>query len=88
MTPADVLDAAADLLERDGWCQGNHRHAAGTCVDYALHAATQPVHNTARQALQRRVGPVAEWNNAPDQTAANVIATMRSVAADLRGQPT
>ncbi|MDQ6875418.1 MAG: hypothetical protein M3042_10220 [Actinomycetota bacterium] len=92
MTPADVLDSAADLLERDGWCQGVFRRADGArCVADAIDdaAAVGPdLWKLARVAVAEHLAlktPLTYWNDAPGQTAANVLATLRSVAADLRG---
>jgi hypothetical protein len=39
-TAADLLDRAADLLERDGWCQGtSYGPDGGMCLLAALQAA-------------------------------------------------
>ncbi len=87
MTPADVLDAAADSLERDGWCQGVGRMPDGRrCAANAISrvAPTKADLRVAKRIVERRTGFLPEWNDTPDQTAANVISTFRAVAAHLR----
>ncbi len=84
MSPADVLAAAADLIEKCGrrraWPEhGKHcPHTAiwrGRLLALNAHIATE--------ALRAEVGPIIEWNDAePDD--AVVLATMRRVATQLR----
>lgn len=104
-TPAEVLLAAAELVER-GWTQGAlarkadgtrvpiySRHAVSFCAIGAIsRVAKRGVdHNRddAALALSRvtrgtRGRLISEWNDAPNQTAANVAATMRRVARELQ----
>lgn len=43
MTPQDVLNAAADLLERDGWTQGRYRDGRALCALGAIGRACDAV---------------------------------------------
>lgn len=40
MDVADVLEAAADIIERDGWCQGAFEANGSVCLLGALRKAT------------------------------------------------
>ncbi len=87
MTAADVLNKAADLLERHGWCQGVSIDAAGRmCAGYALQQAEPDVHARygARIALFEIIGVdsvnILAWNDRPKRTAEQVIATFRAAA--------
>lgn len=89
MTPADVLDAAADLLESDGWIQGEEQTEHGRCVVGALvgsvgEEASLRTFCAAHDLLAVRVGPVPLWNDEPERTADEVIETLRKVAAEAR----
>lgn len=90
-TKADLL-AAAELLERDGWCQGHFKNKVGQrCLRGALIAATanDGYINTKRlveatEAIEaahdgRFYG--ATWNDRPGRTADEVIALLREAAA-------
>jgi hypothetical protein len=87
MTPSQVLLAAADLLERDGWCQGTLRDGIGRhCTNGAINAVTlvymgDPFSGAWKllYSLLDRTS-VTAWNDAPWQTAENVIATLRKAA--------
>lgn len=102
MSPADVLDAAADYIDEHGWTQGRYRTPSGECcalgglkrvlqIDYL-----RVEQGKAARALAKAInahgsaydpgGQISEWNDRFDQTAANVTATMRKVAADLRAE--
>lgn len=84
MTPADVLDAAADLLDRDGWCQGTgHMPSGQRCVENALDSI-DPFSSDPSRALYRVVGPVVTWNDTPGRTQEEVTSTLRRVARELR----
>lgn len=85
-----VLLDAADLLEREGHCKGQFyiegaRCAVGAICGITKDAFTKPMEDSVSQAIGRlchAVGPyIPDWNDAPDRTAAEVIATMREVAA-------
>lgn len=83
---ADVLHAAADLLERDGWCQGVYvSHGGARCAEGAIHAVapSSQVALDAEMALSRALGgdhPV-RWNDAPGRTQKQVAAKLREAAA-------
>lgn len=38
---AEVLNRAADLIERDGWCQGSDRLKDGICVGKAIELSAE-----------------------------------------------
>jgi hypothetical protein len=85
---ADVLAAAADLLERDGWCQGHlHDDAGRRCIRGAISAAAfdlapeggrRAFRVAASSSVRQIIGmPLVEWNDAQGRTAADVIAALR-----------
>jgi hypothetical protein len=94
-TNADVLLAAADLLEVDGWQQGSFgplrsnipgpRCAAGALICATTELAYAPgSYPCALDALEERLGIiVADWNDQDGQTQANVVAELRATACDL-----
>lgn len=108
-TNADVLDRAADLIERNGWWQ-NFYYDLGTdlpkrecavCARGAINLAANgrtpdrlsDVGQNALSALERYLGisgdhphSVADWNDAPERTAKEVIAALRGAAAAEREQ--
>ena len=92
---ADVLNGAADLLEREGWWQGDYRGPNGeTCVDGALVRAVgqQPggimegdvglSYLAAVKVLRHHLGRefVSAWNDDPQRTKAEVVAALRAAA--------
>jgi hypothetical protein len=89
-TTADVLDDAADLLERQGWCQVYMEDSDGRhCVVGALSAAAAVAHSRvahagAENAIWARVGMPTAWNDAPERTEQEVLDLLRSVAKDQR----
>ena len=116
LDPAYVLNAAADLIERDGWSQhvlvefdesrrivgrcplgaintaidaaidatpctasGNNKpiaffHARGRLIDYLT-----ATNNTT--ASKRTSARIPDWNDHPDRTQTEVVATLRAAAA-------
>lgn len=104
MTPADVLEKAADLLMYSGWCQGFYakdikgrkvlERDPSACRFCAIGAVLRVGRGHAEAvrgayaALQRVVPGerIAKWNDAPGRRRTEVVATMRSVAADLRAK--
>lgn len=90
VTPADVLDAAADLLDRDGWCQGYDKDDDGRyCARGATKAAASSdtlVGAGARIALTQRLPThnIPAWNDTPGRTQEEVTSTLRRVARELR----
>jgi len=95
VTAADVLRKAADMIEPEGcWIQGAwgldregkvtmSANAVRWCADWAIAVAARDGYSPARQALKAAVGSIPIWNDAPNQTQTNVVATMRSVADKL-----
>ena len=77
---------AADLLERDGWCQGTLMDADGKrCGAGALIGSTNGNdYWDAVNEIRRAVGThrVSTWNDAPERTADEVIALFRKLAAE------
>lgn len=94
MTESDVLEKAADLIERDGWCQGGDgRDGKCRCMMVAIADASDSappprlsLWQRTRDAIWGYLGVTsgAKWNDAPERTAAEVIAALRSAAAKLR----
>lgn len=84
-----VLADAADLIEEKGWCQGkksgepSYGHCAFTAIWALYSGGVARVH--ASDQLSSRVpgGSIPQWNDAPERTAAEVIATLRSVALEV-----
>ena len=89
------LRAAADVLERDGWTQGDYVTECGRCVMGAIAAAlggsygetSVPYENHGRRYLALReirnsVGTydLDLWNDTHGRTAAEVIAALRAAA--------
>lgn len=76
--------AAADLLERGGWCQGRGRGPGGSkCLVMALVYATikDADYPKAIEALESRLGKrPADWNDEPGRTKEEVIALLREAA--------
>ena len=95
MTTADVLGRAADLVE-EGWtqdtfaedeygngCDWSSEEAVVWCVSGAIRAAAGPggPYKLALAVLRQEIGPrVAAWNDDPDRTQAEVVATLRAAA--------
>jgi hypothetical protein len=79
---ADVLDGAADIIERDGWCQGALERDGAVCAIGALTMAMRPTvaRDRAFAALARRLGgdSVARWNDAPERTKQEVLDLFRT----------
>ncbi len=82
---ADVLEAAADLIEKTGRFRG-HRTEHGEHCPYTAIERIRPLSDAAFiavDALYMQVGPIVDWNDQePDDTV--VLNTMRHVAAQLR----
>lgn len=82
---ADVLNGAAELIERDGWVQ-HHRFVDGRrCADSAIVCAALSHHGTARVkarlVTEAIIGmDLTEWNDAPGRSEAEVVATLRAAA--------
>lgn len=85
---ADDLNAAADLLERDGWCKSEWQAPDGSrCVLGALSHATQGDSRYSRFVaaclrLDQTVGSPSLWNDQFLQTRRRVVRTLRRIAKD------
>ena len=97
MTPAECLNAAADLLEREGWCQYRFGDYNGPrCLDSALveaamsgpgsHWVPPEPYVRALEALQPRVGCLTTWNDVAGRTKDEVLTLLRETAASLEVQ--
>ena len=98
---ADVLNGAADLIERDGWCQHRYRSIeGGRCLTRALADAldlpldglarwrNDPLYLDAEEALRRITGRylLTGFNDHPDRTEAEVVAALRAAAETASSQ--
>jgi hypothetical protein len=85
---------AADLIERQGWCQDRTHNASGEhCLLGAVwfsHYGKEPPGGIVRELdwhevfeiLKPHTAPsIAGWNDAPERTKAEVIAALRAAAA-------
>ena len=96
MNAADVLDKAADVIERDGWCRHEYHDPEGRhCTVGAIEAAVIqeghfPISETideAEDSLDRWLGQsVAAWNDDIARDVREVITSLRECAASLRSQ--
>ncbi len=81
---ADVLDDAADLLEREGWIQGAGHGPVGRCAMVAIgRAALADVHSyeVARDVFAEAVGAgITDWNDAPERNKQQVLDAFRAAA--------
>ena len=94
MTPDQVLDRAADVIDELGHAKGFYQNqvTGAVCALGALNIAkhgsiwfTEP--NEAKRVLGMAVGGrISEWNDAHERTKDEVTSTMRAVAATLRAQ--
>lgn len=90
----EVLNKAADILERDGWCQRSGRGESGErCSTSAISDATplgdDLTFHTARRVFQKyvwrnhaEVKLVYEWNDEPERTKEQVIDALRACARE------
>jgi hypothetical protein len=96
LSAADVLDRAADLIERGGHLKQLYMNNGALCALGGLMAAVgsdesiDPYHDPrtmiAADTLWRYVGAVARWNDAPERTKDDVTSTLRACAALLRAR--
>lgn len=88
---ADVLNGAADLIERDGWCQAQFRGPNGEhCVSDALMRAAGTKPGDTGSGEQRDIysracwfltaGSITAWNDERSTTKAEVVAALRAAA--------
>jgi hypothetical protein len=91
---ADVLDDAADLLEREGWTQWAQVSPEGICAGHALRQASIPTYvlaHPARQSFTSHIGvgywDLTAWNDAPERTKQQVLDAFRAAAKAERMPP-
>ncbi len=84
---ADVLNGAADLIERDGWMQGGFTDGTRRCASQAIYDATARGSNLvsfheARDVFAESVQTELTWgwNDIPGRTKADVVAALRAAA--------
>lgn len=103
MTAAEVLEKAAEYIERHGWYQGGvNGPGASTCAAGAVNYLTwgsrdgstynegqDTVRCEAFDYLRARLPEldIASWNDAPERTREEVCQKLREVAASLTDQP-
>ena len=78
-----IRERAAQLLERDGWCQGTKKDAQGRrCLSGALEAVAEwEEAGDVWYALRMELNAVpSAWNDAPGRTLAEVLAALRGDA--------
>lgn len=86
---SDILNEAADLIEKFGWIQGNYgAEECGYCAlgailavdfddDYSIHSFNNYIQDNHPD---MNLGAV-EWNDTPGRTKEEVISTLRKAAA-------
>jgi hypothetical protein len=83
----EALLQAADVLERDGWCQHhNYDNDGSRCMLGALGSVsynyTTSAYGTAILKLQSSLAMrISEWNDATGRTKEEVIAKLRKIAS-------
>ena len=93
---AAILNRAAELIEKDGWIQGNWREHGARCAGQAIYDALPyrmdfSASDSAWVAMRRQIGKqrgdtmfeIAHWNDAPGRTKDEVIATLKRAASSL-----
>lgn len=97
-TVADVLDAAADLLEKPGaWGQGNYQPRSGCLctlgaismvavghVPAAWGSSSARLATAAAKTLFPSLSGVANWNDEEGRTQSEVVAALRAAATSAR----
>jgi len=91
MRTSEILYTAADLIERDGWHQGDYTAAGGwkqaspSCVMGAINRAAGRMEIPAACAVMVHLygaggGSLIQWNDAPERTESEVIEVLRAAA--------
>ena len=76
-----VLLAAAELLEKDGWCQGKHMDGQRRCVGWAIADSTEGRMRNVLHVLDAYLEQDAvTWNDTPGRTLPEVLAALRGAA--------
>lgn len=82
-TVPQVLRDAADLIERDGWHQGDWWEGEELCIDKAITHADSLMVEVCVEAVKAHLDPtdtLYAWNDAPGRTEAEVLAALRGAA--------
>lgn len=93
----EVINSAAALIERRGWCQGQMVDAKGClCLIGGLKEVVEtlpfleqkPAFIKARDAIQNHLNDFAldKWNDAPERTQKDVVMAMRLCAEKLKSK--
>jgi len=89
--PTAILNDAADIIDRDGWVQGELSiPGQGRCTLDAIAASGDgfgdPAVYLAVAALNGYLGSIrlAAWNDAPGRTHAEVVSALRGAAREAR----
>lgn len=90
MSPAEVLERAAEYIEEHGWIQDPCSAQGPQCVGNAIAFVNKPQYR-AQEMFWRYLGlssiaDVWAWNDTPGRTAEEVCRTLREVAASLTEQ--
>lgn len=99
MRTSEVLERAAELIERDGWWQNARSDGHGDCAATAISRVAEgrggcyvpAVHDPFIVALggdkdAPMVTTIYNWNDVPGRTKEEVIAMLRAVAATERAR--
>jgi hypothetical protein len=89
MNASELLNAAADYIEKHGWQQGELGHVGGpVCIlgslIYADGSSNSRAIDQSVTLIRDRIGggklSVAAWNDHPDRTLKDVLRTLRLAA--------
>lgn len=95
MNTWQILEAAADKIERNGWWQecdgGCDDGPSSECLMLAIRCDDMEKQRVADQAVLRalgvtKTGDAYAWNDAPERTKEEVIAMLRAVAASEKAR--
>lgn len=91
MNVSQILNAAADKIEREGWfgAAGHGPNCALIAINACVNDGDDFNYTETRKALVRGIGDdgsflsmnIVHWNNAPGRTKDEVVAMLRAVAA-------
>jgi hypothetical protein len=93
-SPREVLIAARKLIEKpENWTQRKFRHGDAYCMSGALLAIdghsimSSAVYAALKQAVPSSFHCLAEWNDAPERTHAEVLAAFDRAIAMTSAEP-
>jgi hypothetical protein len=93
MTTHEVLVAARNLIDREGWIQNAHYAPEGRCVRGALSDVTRGKTDLGYYHATRAFSDVVDevligaWNDHPDRTKAEVLAAFDKAIAATAPEP-